>query len=1501
MGSKCANPNVDLEFGDDSSECLHELLQDADTPNEEEPYPSDYISALVRYDNYRSIIDENISKSEGDPFILNDEAKSFKYQPDQAYGYFDCNCDNGINLFSCKIRSKDNRSADSFAIIEKEVCDACLGPLASDKAKCRHCGTVIHSKCYGLVHNSPSVFLFECDVCRNKTPGTKLPLCFICNTSGGIMRYNKGKRVWNHLSCIFFTEGSDISFKHLHKQHSPSTKGTQYEHAAAICDACGLSSGVIFPCSFPKCFRYLHPRCAMNRKSGYVGRAFSSIVEFNSVMGIQYFTFKGAFCQEHTDLEFISTSLQMEAKRRAVLVYRGRSTYSKYQKVVSDLLLATNSVDDYSLDASERMSRPNPLVPTIKMTSTFSPPEYLEIEPENLRPKRKLSDIVDAFSNDISETFDYIGEFKSDIHNADDIVLNIKTPETNIKIKTPLEVNNIQKTDSSDPNKYRGQRLLWQKYEFFKRISFGPAALDILNSQDMVSRKKILQEILPLDSNLLSYDLLEPGELSECFIQQIFSNCKGILSLLDSIKFSLDLDSQNQTKLSPSTNDTKYIRFHVLVDTGISCGIIVFKANRKLLDNVFRGYFLENCDPSSLSYANVFIDQEIRHIISQVHNDLIRTTYASGAGHIGAKITNGKDIDFLTGIMAYGLKDDLRYLNSVMSLSSKESDLFRARRNILKKSSVSRPSLKNLQLDKFIPLSMFECEILKRCVFEMSLATDVEMKLAVMNDRISANKDTSCLNYIDWSLIMEKIKNIIGDLPSTTNTPVYSASKPLLPKISSLKSTQSAPKDVTTKGIISTQSPLTPNVDTLQIQTVRLGRWNWPCIDEKDFVLRQKELLEAELKVVLKELSHVRENLCSSILEENSSGLRMSERFSFYNMMLSKYEAVERWSDLVSYISLGCRDVIDIPPQTQAKQQEHNNISLVSKTSTSISRESIKAESSQSVSEPKKSFKKNTSVAEALFCSVCFRCFSTNLNPLYTCSRCYMNCHKNCYGIGRGRRDIDQNDYICRRCEYEKRVLGGHWQTGFKSCSVICIICGRGGGAFKRCEGDDWAHVFCLISLMPETKCNDYISLEPWNIRGIASWRKEELCVVCGINWGVVLKCDDCHVYAHPFCAWLHGFRFTVDTNYNHLFKGFNGDPLLQRITLKFFCNLHDKDRNWVEQMSIRNKRFLNRDTASSLFENKDKKKKSQTQQSDSLVKNESLNLFNTASLSRCGVCFGIEARHCCRKCKVFVHDSCYIDNQAAEYNQCYGDNDLTSISGDKSSLSKNKLSSQDKKIAPSPLFIPSQNTEEPTSSAAERETYSLTFLCDPCRNSDSRARCSICERDSGVLKELPGNSAGSLYFHIICAICFPKETLDLCLGTKRSDVKDLHFVDSQACDVCNCRSGFKLECFQKDCRIKFHPVCGLNSKFVIEPHSMALNEGERYVAFCQQHSLVNNTVSNNVKLLLRFRLNLILLKNIIGDIASKDSVYQSLLRKKQEILNEECPIQSIIRHHNSS
>lgn len=73
-------------------------------------------------------------------------------------------------------------------------------------------------------------------------------------------------------------------------------------------------------------------------------------------------------------------------------------------------------------------------------------------------------------------------------------------------------------------------------------------------------------------------------------------------------------------------------------------------------------------------------------------------------------------------------------------------------------------------------------------------------------------------------------------------------------------------------------------------------------------------------------------------------------------------------------------------------------------------------------------------------CCVCWLSERSHLNPILSCLRCLVTVHKNCYGVGKTGETIEGDDWICRRCEFEKKGLGTQWMVIFEPMKIQCQV-----------------------------------------------------------------------------------------------------------------------------------------------------------------------------------------------------------------------------------------------------------------------------------------------------------------------------------------------------------------------------------------------------------------------------------------------------------------------------
>ncbi|ORM40152.1 Bromodomain and PHD finger-containing protein 3 [Babesia sp. Xinjiang] len=1490
--------------------------------------PTDYISALEQYGSLScasdmSRCDNNARSAYGNNSAINESwGLTHSNYEGTLYAAFEpslCSVESDV-LGRCGILCNPE---EPVSVPPNRRCDACLGPVDCYGWNCIGCGIIVHDLCYisreeqmklleklkygrcnihstdhrenyGDMSNYNEVspknaqkdhnnalldeFKFTCDVCSAQ--GTKgNPKCALCGLSGGAMRYSRKEDLWVHCSCVVFAPpGSGVFFKAPFRMRNPcgmrAIATRTVNPTSTKCDACGSAKGLLVMCSFVRCSRKLHVRCALFLE-GYNGTAFSDHVYYKTDERPQYSTFLGVFCAEHSTQDWVAIGIRMHLSRCHVIRESNASSYRKYHNEVADMVRMTSAVTTAAMreDCGEAGAHSMSEL-SMKVEPCVSLPTQID---------RHVS--IDSnegdhgyTQNSLDEWKEYFMEPRDERMNSGSIVAIQRLKSDEIDIDLPIRAtvpSDVLPVVEMHPghgdgnvdgggSQFRGQRMIWQKFDIFRPILYGPAADLLLKNMDAASQKKSADECPSLESTVLACsDFLDPQDLSDMFLQQILYGCTGVMSFLAALKTNLDREVQSSLKAnsSPVNNDRKHARFHVLVDTGRTAGIAIFRVNKWLLEVLNDDAILsERCEKPALSAAGMALDEEVRHFLSHVNSEMSKSTSAAHA-FLSPNANGNKEVTLLSGFAEYCLKEDVRQLHAAANAASSDSDAMRLRRKLVKRGKYD-PSLKNMAVEDFIVLSPLESELLRRGILEMSYINETNLKVAVMKDTVDAAAGVSCLQMLDWNTVLSKVRRNPRQAVNTgksgsksTGTRSSQHSKGSRGGDSNA-STHGATKGGSTPRYSATTPPANVGVSTPTsnpavtlppVPMVYLGKQTWPVVDDENFVRRQKEITERDLTVVSSQLRTLRENIRENVLELNSRLPTMNDRLGYTSKLLDQYESMERWSTLLINFCRGLCDSADSKtPSSSSTPKPQVPVVLGSSTSDARSA-AMKAEG----------------ITEGAYCNVCFINTGNNLNPIYTCSRCFMSTHRNCYGVNRNAKPGYNNDYICRRCEYERRTMGSQWQTAFRSCSIICWICGRGGGALKRCAVEEWAHMFCLLSLMPETKCNNYIMMEPWSLDGVAQWRSEALCAVCCVAWGYVMRCVDCEVTAHPLCAWLHGFKFIPTSSIGYRSYVKKGNVLMRELHVRIQCNGHDSDRKWQQFVSTRNKRFLNRDTAYYLFENRDKRRKSRALVMEGMASIEAMDLGQlrsdiceqrtAATERRCGVCFGMGALAVCTQCGTHAHYSCYVES------------DLDASKGRESTV-----------------------------------TTSITsFICDVCRNSDQGAQCAICLVDTGLLKRIPiGGPDGDKqrrYMHTICGVCFPEALIAIYRGKPVGGSTNSENGESGACPICHSSEGLMVSCCKEGCKVKFHANCGMENRFVVESHSVDLSEGPQTVAFCQHHSLISRSVGNNLKLLLRIRPYLQLLRELVDDMAAQDTVVRSWYRKRQELLNAECPLGSII------
>ncbi|ANQ06409.1 Uncharacterized protein PCOAH_00008020 [Plasmodium coatneyi] len=112
----------------------------------------------------------------------------------------------------------------------------------------------------------------------------------------------------------------------------------------------------------------------------------------------------------------------------------------------------------------------------------------------------------------------------------------------------------------------------------------------------------------------------------------------------------------------------------------------------------------------------------------------------------------------------------------------------------------------------------------------------------------------------------------------------------------------------------------------------------------------------------------------------------------------------------------------------------------------------------------------------------------SNRNLMMRCVRCYMHVHKFCYistkkteesssTYAQATTSIGSNEWLCQRCEFEKKTLGNNYLYLFDN-HIKCYICIERGGAFIQLRSDIFVHTFCAMFCVPDLLVNANVNLE---------------------------------------------------------------------------------------------------------------------------------------------------------------------------------------------------------------------------------------------------------------------------------------------------------------------------------------------------------------------------------------------------------------------------------------
>ncbi|KAF8822521.1 PHD-finger domain-containing protein [Cardiosporidium cionae] len=1448
---------------------LHSADVSSDTPRSEEKDTSFVKTVAMGEDFVRNFIEHPVSVNI-DP-SLSPVPSTVPSQPLPASSTPACegNSVTVENSFPSTLATSPSTATDDV------LCGVCFGGECEEGNQillCDGCDKGVHQACYGVTIIPEGKWF--CSLCEWKAKQArslseerlashtkeKSARCKLCDHEGGIMRRG-AEKVWVHSSCVLFASAGP-SFRKKTELDDPCGITQSLKEARLRgyrCDLCTFG-GFPLPCAYPQCCKRIHVMCAKE-----VGNpCFLEHIWEGEGSQRRDTVWKAVFCREHSSTSDVNIARQTE-KRRLI------------PPPTRNALLPSSAVNRNSPSLGPKNGHVSPpdTVPPRRQPPRLTTDEALHRKSPLCTPSAPLF----ASTSSAISTSPHRHETKSRSGCAtagggtgcpmSEIAATTSPPRRHLSEGNGGRVRTVGPYDSGGvvdagtathmqihAAPTRGVRVNWPRYEnWFKRVAIGPSADQLVAALPPANRKaateeaKQIEEILTRSTRPPSlHQLSLPPESDLALLKQITSTYESLLMPHSSVG----------AEKGPTCTE-----LHVPPVAILDFGATAVWAQLKLSS------VPEEVSLQEEEAASTFLEEWNRHDAAW---DVLRAVNAL------SPVEDRRDARLVSSA------SPRRLLRRKESLSS-EADM-----------NLSQSSRDGISLDgeEEDDMEEEECELqgFGDSVSPSSLAAYVQPNSCRhLSVKFGAFVK---LSYFQMLYIRKKLATI-SVLPGISSlSPCITCAFAETAASPPQSSHQTYPSPSRYHNLPSFCHSSQMDAPSVFLSGIHWRRPQHEFMDEvaaKTLISGSDDFVGAQLAVLItfsrscfSKLSEMRGNLLDKLLEENAAPLCIVEDGSRSQQQLARYSAMSRWSHVCSSLVKGFTDEPESSLPQLKKNGRMGGMPPVSEGEAPPST-TIKVEGEEDV--------------HRLYCSFCFGEEGLALYQIFTCCRCQMSVHKGCYAVGKPGEEVDATEWLCKRCEYEKKFLGTQWQIMFTPGSVLCEICGIWGGAFKRTTTNTWVHLLCAVWLMPETHSEDLEQLEPWSLSNIQPWRRSSRCFFCGSEWGYCVTCAHrngggrCSLSFHPMCAWLHGLfvkaRVTRD---DFLEWQRTVDFCFPKLLIDVYCSKHTpmavKDRNAMVQMDIRMHRCNNRDRKPEAFCHKDRrdKKKYSRGSRGSIgrdapmhvhlppIEDESvcIEAADQYRKNMCAVCLqneGMEEDNPmlrCTKCGLCVHRLCYGN-------------------GNTSAASSQHIA------------------------ATGVSNSAHSFQCDVCAGSQdpTLVYCRLCPRKGGALKVCASAEGGHrptfggggrfgsyprkpLFAHMTCCLWAPN--VEITDNDEMSPILGVENVPKlfRLCEVCGLSYGFCLECSQRGCGTFFHPLCAQLKGYFMEMSDDCVT-GFRSMAFCEKHSQIREKISPSVRLFLKLRAFLELAQIIVDQLRKRERIKHMWLRKRKEVLNREYPL----------